>query len=80
MKVKVKVKRRVKRKGKVKGMGEGSRDWPIDVPATRYCGSHVQVLHVEGVVLDELAAGRDFVAHEEREQSVGLGGVADIDA
>jgi hypothetical protein len=39
--------------------------------------SDVQVLDVEGVVLDELAAGRDFVAHEEGEEGVGLGGVVD---
>jgi hypothetical protein len=36
-------------------------------------------LHVEGVVFDELAAGGDFVAHEEGEQRVGFGGVVDGD-
>src|SRR5690349_301293 len=41
-------------------------------------GSDVEVLHVQGVVLDELAAGRDLVAHEEGEEGVGLGGVADV--
>ena len=41
-------------------------------------GSDVEELDVEGVVLDELAAGRDFVAHEKREERVGLGGVGDV--
>ena len=33
---------------------------------------HVEVFHVEGVVLDELAAGFDDVAHEDGEHAVGF--------
>jgi len=40
--------------------------------------SHIKKLDVERVVLNELAAGGDFVAHEEGEERVGLGGVLDI--
>ena len=35
---------------------------------------------VGGVLLDELAAGIHVLAHEHREDAVGLGGVADVDA
>jgi hypothetical protein len=47
---------------------------------SRLCAySDVEELHVQGVVLDELAAGGDLVAHEEGEQDVGFGGVGDVD-
>src|SRR5512140_2969954 len=39
--------------------------------------SNVQIRHVEGVRLDELAARLDRVAHEDREDLVGLDGVLD---
>src|SRR6185503_13667319 len=38
---------------------------------------NVQELNVEGVVFDELTAGRDFVAHQQREKRVGLCRVVD---
>src|SRR5580698_6267294 len=44
-----------------------------------YMGSDVQVADVQGVVLDELAAGRDIVPHQQGEEGVGLGGVVDRD-
>jgi hypothetical protein len=40
-------------------------------------GSDVEVADVEGVELDELAPGFDQIAHQRREQAVGLEGVLD---
>ena len=37
--------------------------------------SDIEILHIERIVLDELPARRDLVAHEEREQRVGLRGI-----
>src|SRR3954451_4517648 len=41
--------------------------------------SDVEEADVLGVALDELAAGLDVLAHEDREQVVGLGGVVEGD-
>src|SRR5215472_10175144 len=41
--------------------------------------SDVQVLHVERVVLDELAARLDLIAHQRREHQVGFGVVLGLD-
>lgn len=49
-------------------------------PPLRQPDSEVQVAHVERVVLDELAAGLHLVAHEEREDLVGLDGVRELHA
>ena len=38
-----------------------------------------KVLDVQGVVLDELAAGFDVFAHESGEDSLGLGNVFELD-
>src|SRR5450755_1667355 len=42
-------------------------------------GSDVQIRHVQGVRLDEEAPGFDRVAHENREDLVGLHGIFDPD-
>ena len=49
-------------------------------PPLRQPDSEVQVAHVERVVLDELAARLHLVAHEEREDLVGLDGVRELHA
>src|SRR5688500_6291928 len=40
---------------------------------------HIQVLHVERVVLDELSSRLDLIAHQRREHLVGLGMVLGTD-
>src|SRR5438093_887094 len=42
--------------------------------------SDIQVLHVKGVLLDELAARLDLVTHQPREPEVGGGRVLDVHA
>ena len=38
-------------------------------------GSHIQIPHFQRVLLDELAAGFDLVAHQDAEEVVGGAGV-----
>jgi hypothetical protein len=40
---------------------------------------HIQIAHIEGVLLDEFAAGFYLVAHEDSEQVVGAAGVLHAD-
>lgn len=40
---------------------------------------HVEVADVEGVFFDELPAGCDLIAHEDGEDVVGVGGIAQFD-
>jgi hypothetical protein len=42
---------------------------------TRKLGQHVQIPRFQGVLLDELAAGLDLVAHQNAEEVVGGAGV-----
>src|SRR5437867_10030540 len=48
------------------------------VMKNRKSDSHIQVRDLEGVPLDELAARLHLVAHEDREDPVGLDGVLDL--
>src|SRR6478672_4756814 len=63
----------------------GTRDWVSDMggawswSCAGSCRLDVEVLHVERVVLDELAARLDLVAHQRREHQVGLGVVLGLD-
>src|SRR5262249_52030552 len=42
--------------------------------------SDIEVPHLEGVLLDELASGLDLVTHQPREPEIGSGSVLDVHA
>src|SRR5208282_6051794 len=58
----------------VKGSGALAQD-----DSTYLHSSDIQVLHVEGIVLDELAAGLYVFAHEGGEDGLALGDVFQLD-
>src|SRR5687768_4573786 len=63
------------RAGKARG-GPGRLPGPT---RRGYVRSHVEVLHLERVVLDELAADFDVLAHQDAEEPLGLAGLVERD-